>query len=242
MAPIRVSWSVDWGSAKLTNLKAIIAGIVQNGLVLYLDASNPISYPGSGTTWYDLTTPQENGTLINSPTFLDGALIFDGINDYVQLGNVYNNGTSDISTEFWFNASSWAADKILLTNKNALGANRFFISLSTAGGNKLLVRTQDSTVGASYLTSQTFLLNTWYHIVFTRKGGVNKLYVNNVLDINATNTVVGDIGNVEWLAMGRPSTAGYVNGKMSELRIYNTELTSENVEQNFNETKNKYGL
>jgi hypothetical protein len=55
--------------------------IVRDGLVLYLDAANIKSYAGSGTTWTDLTKEQNNGTLVNGPTFDNGAIIFDGVND-----------------------------------------------------------------------------------------------------------------------------------------------------------------
>ena len=43
--------------------------IVTDGLVLSVDAANKKSYPGSGTTWYDLSGNAINGTLTNGPTF-----------------------------------------------------------------------------------------------------------------------------------------------------------------------------
>ena len=65
--------------------------IITDGLVLYLDAANTKSYPGSGTTWRDLSKSQLNGTLTNGPTFNSsngGSIVFDGVDDYVNLGNV----------------------------------------------------------------------------------------------------------------------------------------------------------
>ena len=64
--------------------------IVEDGLVLALDAGNTKSYPGSGTTWTDLSGKGNNGTLTNGPTFDSGnggAIFFDGGNDYVTTGN-----------------------------------------------------------------------------------------------------------------------------------------------------------
>ena len=61
--------------------------IVTNGLVLYLDAANKKSYPGSGTTWTDLSGNNNTGTLTNGPTFDSnngGSIVFDGTNDYVS--------------------------------------------------------------------------------------------------------------------------------------------------------------
>lgn len=62
--------------------------IVTDGLVLYLDAANTKSYPGSGTTWNDLSGNGNNGTLINGYIFNsigNGNLVFDGSNDYVNI-------------------------------------------------------------------------------------------------------------------------------------------------------------
>jgi len=67
--------------------------IPQNGLQLLLDAANTKSYPGSGTTWTDLSGNGNTGTLTNSPTFTTdngGAIRFDGTNDYVVVADTAN--------------------------------------------------------------------------------------------------------------------------------------------------------
>jgi hypothetical protein len=64
-------------------------GIVQSGLVLNLDAGVSSSYPGSGTTWTDLSGNGNTGTLTNGPTYNSangGSLVFDGVDDYVNVG------------------------------------------------------------------------------------------------------------------------------------------------------------
>ena len=64
--------------------------IIQDGLVLYLDAANTKSYPTTGTTWSDLSRRGNNGTLTNGPTFNSsngGIIVFDGINNYVDFGS-----------------------------------------------------------------------------------------------------------------------------------------------------------
>jgi hypothetical protein len=65
--------------------------IVTNGLVLCLDSANTESYPGSGTTWTDLSGNGNNGTLVNGPVFDGenlGSISFDGVNDSVQITKV----------------------------------------------------------------------------------------------------------------------------------------------------------
>jgi hypothetical protein len=61
--------------------------IIRSNLVLCLDAANPKSYPGSGTTWTDLSGFGNNGTLINGVGYSSdnlGSLSFDGVNDYAK--------------------------------------------------------------------------------------------------------------------------------------------------------------
>jgi len=77
-----------------------------SGLVVHLDAGKKESYPGSGTTWYDLTGNNNHGTLTNGPTFSNtngGAITFDGVDDYIVVTN--NSSlymTSQISILVWF--------------------------------------------------------------------------------------------------------------------------------------------
>ena len=60
--------------------------VVTDGLVLYLDAGNVKSYPGTGTVWSDLSGDGNNGDLINGITYSSGNLLFDGSIDYVDCG------------------------------------------------------------------------------------------------------------------------------------------------------------
>lgn len=81
--------------------------IITNGLVLNLDAGNPASYSGSGTTWTDLSGNGNNGTLVNSPTYNannQGYLSFNGSNTYVDLpasSSSFNVGSGDFTIETW---------------------------------------------------------------------------------------------------------------------------------------------
>ena len=74
--------------------------IVTDGLVLCLDAANPKSYPGSGTTWTDLSGNGNNGTLVNGVGYNSdngGSLSFDGVNDYVSKSSWVNPPTTVFS-------------------------------------------------------------------------------------------------------------------------------------------------
>jgi hypothetical protein len=75
--------------------------INESGLVLCLDAGNTKSYPGSGTTWTDLSGNGNTGTLVNGPTYSSangGSIVFDGSNDYIQTN--FNYSLTSSNTEF----------------------------------------------------------------------------------------------------------------------------------------------
>ena len=78
--------------------------IVTNGLVLALDAANIKSYPGSGTTWTDLSGIGNNGTLTNGPTYSSangGSLVFNGTDNYVSLPANSINTNADLTLNYW---------------------------------------------------------------------------------------------------------------------------------------------
>ena len=78
--------------------------IVTSGLVLCLDAANKRSYPGTGTTWTDLSGNSNNGTLTNGPTFSagnQGSIVFDGTNDYAYQSLFTNAITTTLTFDVW---------------------------------------------------------------------------------------------------------------------------------------------
>ena len=90
--------------------------IVTDNLILALDAANIKSYPGSGTTWTDLSGKGNNGTLVNGPTFNSGnsgSIEFDGTNDSISLGPQINSDITetDITVSFWTYLDTTSGDK-----------------------------------------------------------------------------------------------------------------------------------
>ena len=74
--------------------------IVTDGLIFYVDASNPKSYDTTGTTWNDISRNNNNGVLTNGPTYNSsnlGNIVFDGTNDFVQFNSIQKFVNSLIS-------------------------------------------------------------------------------------------------------------------------------------------------
>jgi hypothetical protein len=208
--------------------------IVTNGLVLCLDAADKKSYPGTGNTWFDRSGNGNNGALTNGPTFSSsngGNIVFDGSNDYIN-----NPLTKTINCTF----SCWARINVLnnamLFNAgiNGLGPDLFFyngfISWNTWDGdvNKF------STIPASAINGN------FHHYVVVNDSATNaKLYYDgNLLGTaiyknaagNTNLTIGGNIDSFQW------------NGSISNFLVYNKLLTPQEILQNFNATRGRYGI
>ena len=221
--------------------------IVEDGLVLALDAGNTKSYPGSGTTWTDLSGNGNNGTLTNGPTYSSsngGSIVFDGSNDYVSTNytatfqdftlcgfvkadNPNGKNWEDIIDSYDLDSSDWCRIT-LYQGKPSLEI--------------------DANSSRSSVTSSTIATaDQWYHIVGVRSGTTGYLYINGIL--NKQNSVTGNvisadtdsqffIGNIS-----RPTSLseGW-NGNIAQVSIYNRALTASEIQQNFNATRSRFGI
>jgi len=215
--------------------------IVTNGLVLNVDAGFTPSYPTTGTTWYDVSGYGNNGTLVNGPTYNSddgGSIVFDGVDDYVDIGYKLNLLNNDITQEAWVNANSfingWHG---IISNMPSWGTG-FSLQIGTIQNIAAMVS------GVYLTTSWTPSLNVWYHIVATHRSSdnLNVLYVNGVQE----NTVTREISYVEnavtkvglfYTYNGLP-----FSGDIDVVRSYNRALTSSEVLQNYNAQKSRFGL
>ena len=222
--------------------------IVRDGLVLYLDAANSKSYPGSGTTVFDLTSRNNNTTLINGVGYDSttlGSLVFDGINDYVQTTTSIG---ADLTGNFTF--SIWA---IRLGNSTTsiggLIGNLWHTSLTGASiyfrnnNTQIEIQTADGTARTSYtLTNPVSNLN-WSNYVLTNSAGLVSVYVNGIL-IDSRARIISP-SSTRPITIGRwaGSYSQYVlNGKISNAQVYNKALTEAEIKQNFNALRGRFGV
>jgi hypothetical protein len=101
-----------------------VTSSVESNLVLELDASNPSSYSGSGSEWTDMSSYGNNGTLTNGVSFSTdngGILVFDGSDDYVNLGYKSSLLNFDITQEAWVNADSFTNWHGIISNMSSWG-------------------------------------------------------------------------------------------------------------------------
>ena len=209
---------------------------ITNGLVLYLDAANKKSYPGSGTTWTDLSGNNNTGTLTNGPTFDSnngGSIVFDGTNDYVS-NTMSNPGSMPITFEFWIYSNSSSPVGIFDTAPNTGDVLRNY----SAGNVEWHIASPSIALGLS--------ANTWTNIILQFYFSINRkieYYKNGSLITTGTGSTSSTYA---WnsLTFGNINggSAGWYSGKMSIIKIYNRTLSATEVLQNYNATKRRFGL
>lgn len=238
-------------------LKAVSAarleGVITTNLSLYLSAHDTDSYPGSGSTWTDLSTNANNATLYNSPTFLTdngGILDFDGVNDYGDdastTGTPFGFGSGAFTWESWVKFDNVNTYSVVFDSRRrtSIFSSNFGYSdyiEATNGTYNIYVNT------STIFTSTTALsANTWYHLVLSRTStstNDTRFYINNVLDKTTTMTTsFTDYGNY-YVGRNVGTSPSYLNGKLAQLRVYKGKaLTAAEVTRNWNAHRRLYGL
>ena len=215
-------------------------GTVTNGLSMWLDANNPASYSGTGTTWYDLSGNSADQTLVNSPTFTAGSpsyFSFDGFSQYSTGSTPYVLPPNTYTKMVWFQIVPGADNN--LVSSSAGGHYMFFGATSTlwAGNSNI------TPYVTGFGSTTSFNAATWYCATVVFSDPQIYLYVNGVQDaFDPTYSSGGHTGDGSVnLACYAPG-GNLLNGNIAEVYCYGRALSAAEVLQNFNATKTKYGL
>lgn len=220
-----------------------VSNVVTDGLRLYLDAGNASSYPGSGTTWTDISGFGNNFTLVNGPTYSTesgGAIVFDGTNDYATGPNSNTFGiTADATIE-------------LIIKPTAAAAGSSFRFTATENIRGLFAHTPygdgyyfDS-VGQRIFFTDSTLINQNAYFVFRRRTATSpyreiiRNSVQRVTDTNIPNTMTLNANPVLLAAI--PADLEYFKGNMYIFRVYNRALSDAELTQNYNADRARFGL
>jgi hypothetical protein len=220
--------------------------ITTDGLMVYLDAANTRSYSGSGNTWYDLKG-NINFTLVNSPPFIansaGGSIGFTAANSHHATANSLPLLTT-WTVEVWFfhtGVSTGTYPAIICDRVDATSLNFALFSPNYSVSNFQL-QTGYYISGWYWTNEYAIAQNNWYHAVGTYDGSNVKLYVNSVLQLTTASTTTPARSNLGIYLMRRWDTADYFGGSLNTVKIYNRALTSQEIVQNYNATKKRYGL
>ncbi len=234
--------------------------IVKDGLVLYLDAATANSYNRyiSPATLKDISVSGYNGTLNGGGGFNSangGSITFDGVDEFINLGNILDqNGSNPFTISSWFRLNIINQNHAIFAKEenipNYLGYmiyvrtdNRFTFALI----NNLSTTPIDGFIVGSTTTANA---NQWYNLTVSYDGsklntGV-KIYLNSVIEtnnyINGT-TLVGSSSNSLNTRIGtRDSNGVPLNGRISNIQVYNRALSATEILQNYNATRTRFGV
>ena len=227
---------------------------VMSGMVLWLDAGDTDSYPGTGTTWTDLAGTANNFTLFNTPTWNSaGYFDFDrASNEYAAVTHTAAlKPTSGLTTEQWLNADDWTA--------GIAAAPHTALSCTQAGGYAHYIWDGDFIsyvylVNISNYIKPTYDVSAftgWHHFATTFDGRFARLYVDGALvdtkDSGSTTTISYDPDNdicigAEAGTLSTPSANYYWDGGIATTAIYYRALTAAEVLKNYNSDRARFGM
>lgn len=218
--------------------------LVSDNLVLHLDAGDSASYSGTGTTWYDLSGNGNNLSVdpaqTTSPIFQTtngGMFSFDGVNDVIDAGNIMPGG--DFSISFWYNTDY------------SIGENSALFGVGTNGQNNTLLFYTNTNYGTAYSQIRVYGLGSelmkgssidntgWRFVSFIRQGSTYKIYLEQTLDNSATRSgstsSLLHIGNFNGISRS-------LKGDLAFVSLYSKALSGAELSQNFDATKDRFGL
>jgi hypothetical protein len=230
--------SIGTGISILPNLSS---GVVTSGLQLYLDAGNASSYPGSGTTWTDLTVNGRNGTLTGGPTYSSdngGSIVFDGINDLVQCTGSLTVTAATFVTWIRRNGNQNQYDGILFSRSTNTTGMDFQVS------NQIGYTWNDAGNTYGWQSGLVVPNLTWCMIAVSVTSTAATAYLCQTSGITtATNTVSHASSLINDIKIGQDEfSTRYFTGNIATAMIYNIALTAEQISQNFQADRTRFGV
>lgn len=217
-------------------------GIVLTNLVFNVDAGDTNSYPGTGTTWNDISTSGIQGTLYNNPVYEDGAFVFNGIDTYATFPNNTQLDSQNITVEVWVKTENLEQNGFWF-EKGAVNTQYSLFQEWTG----FKMRTTTSSFADLTLNPAVDYLNTeqWFQVVGTWATGVKKIYVNGMLagETTQSGTLATNSNGMSIGAYGGTSSKAYFyKGKLSICRVYRAALSAEQIAQNFNSLRRRFNV
>ena len=224
--------------------------VVTNGLVLALDAADRNSYPGSGTTWTDLSGRGNNGTLTNGPTYSSangGSIVFDGVDDNVNLSSALN-----LSTNIGFTMCLFLQQNTTQTNS---GWNYFYskgspqIEIGAFGTSSTTFVFKDNTTFSELVSSN--VVTSWSYIAFGTNPTTRIPFIytfNSSGSFFATSAIAFSNTTIEFERLfvtgpsGGPAGTQHYGAKCAAISAYNRALTATEIQQNFNATRSRFNI
>jgi hypothetical protein len=230
----------------LSNATVYDASFNSNGALLYLDAGNTASYPGTGTAWTGLSSNTSNATLVGSPPWTSA-----GTASYFTFNGLGSNYASTTASKF--NTTYTGKTVIVAARMTAVIAGAFRCLFGTNSGTRnfnTYIYSPSSGVyqihwsagsGGGFSNNLPLTTNQWFIVAVTQAtGGLVSYYFNGQpIGTNTGQTFIQyAANNGEYVALGD----NYWYGDIGMCAVYGRALSSGEIQQNFNALKTRYGL
>ena len=235
--------------------------IITNGLIFAVDAADINSYPGSGTSWYDLSGNSRTGTLLNSPGYYTRYINFDGTNDYANPGGAADLyawtangsvGNSYFTYDIWIRTSDESG---YIISKPWNGSGRYNM-LINAGSFALLVGSGENDYSYNLAYAASVATGNWTNLTLWANPSQMGYYINGGQYSGSAShgltggaSVVGNNGIPLCLMTLYPYGEGWggntgfsIAGDIGTFKAYNRVLTAAELLQNYNAQKSRFGL
>jgi hypothetical protein len=224
------------------------ANIITDNLAMHVDPANPKSYPGTGTTVYDLSGNSKNGSLIGGTSYNasnNGTFYFDGVNGVINFGTGSTFfPLTNFAIDMWF--SSDGTTPTTGTSPGLFGGTygmRLFVGSSALS---FYLDSGTAFPGISSPSSYSFYNSSWHHVVAQSTANTMSLYIDGSLAVSSSITTW--LGITRWptnsfnFGQDNNNVMYYFRGKMGPIKMYRRVLTATEVTQNFNAVRGRYGL
>ena len=223
------------------------ANLSSDGLVYSLDAANFRSYSGSGLTSNALVGGI-GATLVNGVGFTSsngGSFVFDGTNDYIdtnQYPSTISLASSDFSVCLWVKVADYSLwNSFISRTTSNLPTPLDIYTVQNDGKIRVFLGNVNS---QNYLLSNTPIPLEWTYVSFTLDSNFIRIYLNGIQD-SFSNTIGlptrVDSSSSIWIGT-RADNFTRMKGNISQVKIYNRALSAQEIKQNYNATKKRYGL
>ena len=220
--------------------------IIEDGLVFAVDATNKKSYPGSGTTWTDLSGRGNHGTFSTTPTTSNsggGSITFDGVDDKCEFPSAAFVAGDAATVSLWYYGRT--------PHRNS---TPFYIGLGTArhlsvhipwgNGNIYFDHMGHQGDSRLYKSGNNDSLG-WHNWVFLTDNSSSperqEIYRDGSLWTSDSNATPYS-GTHNLFTVGSKGSIEYDNGTISSVKVYNRALSASEVTQNYNALKGRFGL
>jgi hypothetical protein len=235
---------IDLGGNEINSIGAKLLNdttLLKSDLFALWDPGLTSSYPGSGTNWDNWVANNRNWSLTNGPTFSTaggGSIVFDGSNDYAA----YRDGSSftispPYTINFWIKTSS-ASGGLMSHYSGGPVNNGMFLD-----SGKLANAYYNGDWRYNYSTGTAVNTNNWVMVTYAAPAASNGsivTYVNGISDWSFT--VTGGQFGLNIGSIGILWGFNYFNGNIAQVSAYSVQHSATQVLQNYNSTRQRYGV